>query len=78
MLSHKQKAEIAAKYMADRGISFGNAMADERACEMFIDALTYSEEVYEHTINEFKQAFLTLQKQVWDEQFKYLSNKIKK
>lgn len=75
-MTQKQKREWAQKYLRDRSISFGNSMADERAEDMLVDALSHNEEMYEFTLSQFKDSWLIILKATWDEMFKYLNNKI--
>ena len=71
ILTFLQKQELAKKYMAEKKICFGNEQANERAEEMFIDALTHREQVHQHTINSFTEVHLLILRAAWDEIYKY-------
>ena len=74
-LTYKQKEELALKYLKEKGISFGNSMADEKALEIYIAGLEAREDSYEHIIDEFKESHKWMLKSAWEEMYKYLSKK---
>lgn len=71
MLTIKQKQELAKAYMKKHSINFGNEMANERAEEMFVDALSMKEEMYDHTLSEFKKSHTEMLKATWAEMIKW-------